>query len=87
LTEVKAAFDQPATMGRGQSQPTVVVRWQGNTGLAWSDDDIIAVTRYLNDLYYRFPAPGSPVALRRPLLRACVDVNPSSTFAGARKFP
>ncbi len=44
-----------------------VLRWQGNTGLAWSDDDIAAVTRYLNDLYYRFPAPGSPVALQRPL--------------------
>ena len=42
-----------------------VLRWQGNTGLAWSEDDIAAVTRYLNDLYYRYPAPGSPVALQR----------------------
>lgn len=41
-----------------------VSRWQGNTGLAWSDHDILAVTHYLNDLYYRFPAPGTPVALR-----------------------
>ena len=44
-----------------------VLRWQGNTGLAWSDDDVLAVTRYLNDLYYRFPAPGKPVALRASL--------------------
>ena len=44
-----------------------VLRWQGNTGLAWSDDDALAVTRYLNDLYYRFPAPGKPVALRASL--------------------
>ena len=43
-----------------------VVRWQSNTGLAWSDDDIAAVTRYLNDLYYRFPVPGNPTALASP---------------------
>jgi mono/diheme cytochrome c family protein len=47
-----------------------VVRWQSNTGLAWSEGDIVAVTRYLNDLYYRFPVPGAPVALQRPLPRA-----------------
>jgi len=41
-----------------------VTRWQANTGLAWSDEDIVAVTRYLNTLYYRFPAQDSPVALR-----------------------
>ena len=41
-----------------------VIRWQSNTGLGWSDDDIVAVTRYLNDLYYHFPTPGSPVALQ-----------------------
>ena len=41
-----------------------VSRWQMNTGLAWSDDDIVAVTRYLNDRYYRFPNPGSPVAFQ-----------------------
>jgi len=64
-----------------------VLRWQGNTGLAWSDDDIAAVTRYLNDLYYRFPAPGSPMALQRPPSRAFLDANPSSMFAGARSVP
>ena len=41
-----------------------VTRWETNTGLAWSDQDIVAVTRYLNTLYYRFPAPDSPVALQ-----------------------
>lgn len=40
---------------------TQVFRWQANTGLAWSDDDIAAVTHYLNDLHYRFPAPDKPV--------------------------
>ena len=47
-----------------------VFRWQSNTGLGWTDDDVVAVTRYLNALYYRFPAPGTPVALQRPLPRA-----------------
>jgi hypothetical protein len=50
-----------------------VLRWEGNTGLAWSDDDVVAVTRYLNDLYYRFPAPGRPVALQRPSPRVSTD--------------
>ena len=41
-----------------------VFRWQMNTGLAWSDEEIVAVTRYLNDLYYRFPTPDRPVAFQ-----------------------
>jgi mono/diheme cytochrome c family protein len=32
-----------------------VKRWQANSGLAWSDDQIIEVTRYLNQRYYHFP--------------------------------
>ena len=44
-----------------------VFRWQSNTGLGWSDDDVVAVARYLNELYYRFPAPGTPVAQQRPV--------------------
>ncbi len=47
-----------------------VSRWQSNTGLGWSDDDVVAVARYLNDLYYRFPAPARTAALQRPLPRA-----------------
>lgn len=44
-----------------------VVRWQSTAGLQWSDADIDAVARHLNDTVYRFPrsqalarpAPGS----------------------------
>ncbi|MEO8302560.1 MAG: cytochrome c [Betaproteobacteria bacterium] len=32
-----------------------VRRWQANTGLQWTDDDIAAVVRYLNTTIYRFP--------------------------------
>ncbi|WP_374666269.1 cytochrome c [Ramlibacter sp.] len=32
-----------------------VRRWQGEARLGWSDDDIEAVTRHLNDSVYRFP--------------------------------
>jgi len=46
-----------------------VFRWQSNTGLGWPDDDVVAVTRYLNDLYYRFPAPVRTAALHSPLAR------------------
>jgi mono/diheme cytochrome c family protein len=34
-----------------------VRRWQGNAYLGWNDEDILAVTRYLNGLYYHYP-PG-----------------------------
>ena len=47
-----------------------VIRWQSNTGLGWTDGDVTAVASYLNDLYYRFPAPGAQAALQRPLQRA-----------------
>jgi mono/diheme cytochrome c family protein len=33
-----------------------VRRWQGNAHLDWNDEDILAVTRYLNGLYYHYPA-------------------------------
>jgi len=32
-----------------------VQRWQERVLLTWSDDDIVEVTRYLNDAIYRFP--------------------------------
>lgn len=32
-----------------------VRRWERNTGLSWSDEDVEAVSRYLNQLYYEFP--------------------------------
>ena len=34
-----------------------VRRWARNTGLTWSDSDVVEVARYLNALHYRFPAP------------------------------
>jgi hypothetical protein len=33
-----------------------VRRWQGNTGLAWNEADIIDVSRYLTETIYRYPA-------------------------------
>jgi len=33
-----------------------VRRWQAIAGLAWSDDDVAEVARYLNSIHYRFPA-------------------------------
>lgn len=34
-----------------------VRRWQKLSALGWSDEDIAAVTRYLNALHYHYPAP------------------------------
>jgi mono/diheme cytochrome c family protein len=34
-----------------------VERWQKTSGLAWPDEDVTEVARYLNALYYRFPVP------------------------------
>ncbi|HEX5865047.1 MAG TPA: hypothetical protein VF014_12475, partial [Casimicrobiaceae bacterium] len=40
-----------------------VNRWQSNTGLGLSEDDVAAIARHLNDLYYHFALPiqSSPV--------------------------
>lgn len=48
-----------------------VRRWQAAGQLAWSDDDIEEVARYLDALFYRLPPPAprvvatSPAAARR----------------------
>jgi mono/diheme cytochrome c family protein len=34
-----------------------VLRWSGTAGADWRDDEVDAVTGYLNDRYYRFPCP------------------------------
>ena len=34
-----------------------VRRWQGATGLGWSNQDIAEVARYLNALHYHYPVP------------------------------
>ena len=39
-----------------------VRRWQSVAALDWSDEDIVEVTRYLNDTIYRFPAPSKTSA-------------------------
>ncbi|SCK13544.1 hypothetical protein VAR608DRAFT_0801 [Variovorax sp. HW608] len=42
-----------------------VTRWQGVGSLSWSDEDIGAVTQYLNERYYGFKSSGgAPVVLR-----------------------
>jgi len=40
-----------------------VRRWQGITGLAWSDADITEVSRYLNDTIYKYPQTGGFLSL------------------------
>jgi mono/diheme cytochrome c family protein len=40
-----------------KSLESEVRRWQTFSGLGWSDDDIMKVARYLNTLYYHYPAP------------------------------
>lgn len=35
----------------------LVRQWQGEARLGWSEDDIDAVARHLNDTIYRYPAP------------------------------
>ena len=37
-----------------------VARWQASANLQWGADDIDAVSRYLDDAYYRLPAPVAP---------------------------
>lgn len=41
-----------------------VRRWQAAAFLEWRDDDILAVTRHLNDRFYRFAATDDPVCAR-----------------------
>ena len=42
-----------------------VRRWQGNSGLGWSDADIVEVARYLNDTVYRYPQTTDRLSLAR----------------------
>ena len=39
-----------------------VRRWQDAASLAWSDADILEVSRYLNDSIYHFEQPAGPVS-------------------------
>jgi len=44
-----------------------VRRWQATAMLQWSEEDVLDVTRYLNDTFYRFPQTSGPLSfdLRR----------------------
>lgn len=46
-----------------------VRQWQGTAALDWSEADIVAVARYLNESSYHFPAADSLAQLRQPLER------------------
>lgn len=43
-----------------------VRRWQGTTGLGWSEGDIDDVTRYLNESIYRYAPGGKPMTRNMP---------------------
>jgi hypothetical protein len=34
-----------------------VGKWQGAASLSWSEQDVVAVARYLNDSFYHFALP------------------------------
>ena len=42
-----------------------VRRWQGNSGLGWSESDIAEVARHLNDTIYRYPQTSDRLSLAR----------------------
>jgi mono/diheme cytochrome c family protein len=42
-----------------------VRRWQGSSGLGWSEADIAEVARYLNDTIYRYPQTSDRLSLAR----------------------
>ena len=42
-----------------------VRRWQGNAGLAWNDEDVVQVARYLNGAIYHYPQTSDRVSLAR----------------------
>ncbi len=43
-----------------------VRRWQGVSALGWSEEDVMEVTRYLNDGYYGFTPPANAVGVLQP---------------------
>lgn len=43
-----------------------VVRWQAAGSLNWNDEDIVAVTRHLNERFYGFKAPSGPPVVLTP---------------------
>jgi mono/diheme cytochrome c family protein len=45
-----------------------VRRWQANTSLGWSDEEIVEVTRYLNARYYHFQPPRRQTEATPPMI-------------------
>ncbi|MGA0611111.1 cytochrome C [Caldimonas sp. KR1-144] len=67
--DARAARDWPTLEAQ-------VRRWQGSIGLAWQDDDVREVARYLNERFYRFePAAGT---------RSSLGGAPPGAISGAR---
>lgn len=58
------------------SLQALVRRWQGTALLQWSEDDILEVTRFLNERIYRFVPPAQSVGSSGTL--------PPERFAGAQ---
>jgi mono/diheme cytochrome c family protein len=59
-----------------------VRRWQAAAFLDWRDEDIQAVTRHLNDRYYRFEPTGDPVCTQAaPTTPTTRDQAPPTRFA------
>ena len=52
--------------GNWASLKGAVRRWQGAASLAWSDGDILDVSRYLNESIYHFEQPADPVSSLSP---------------------
>lgn len=47
-----------------------VLKWQGMARLAWSEDDVTDVARFLNERIYRFETPLAAASTAAPGLRA-----------------
>jgi len=64
------------TLGRARDWDTLkaqVRRWQGEAQLQWTEGDIDAVARHLNDTIYGFPRPDDAAAWSPQLRRAARD--------------
>jgi hypothetical protein len=53
-----------------------VRRWQGNAGLAWSEWDIVEVSRHLNETIYHYPQLDDRVGLASPQKPQPAQINP-----------
>lgn len=47
-----------------------VRRWQAAAMLPWSEEDVVEVTRYLNDTFYRYPQTSDAVSSPAPALHS-----------------